>query len=137
MHPLQTTLPQHAMYLNPVFSDGNRIKQIGQSSAGGGCLNNSSSCNSAACSAASLTCSSHSFLCLCLCFFLHAALQYLTCLHLLHVLFISLPSLPQFAHIDTILSSSVELMLMLFNISLTSLKPSLQILSDIAKRLAA
>ena len=46
----------------------------------------------AACSAASLICSSQSFLCFFLCTFLHTALQYFTCLHLLHVL-LTLPSL--------------------------------------------
>ena len=87
MHPLQITFPQHDLYLLPEPRYGIRRKQIGQSSLGGGSLNSSISCNSAARSAASLICSSHCFLCLCLCFFF-AALQYFTWLHLLHILLI-------------------------------------------------
>ena len=49
-------------------------------------LNRASSCNSA-------TYLSHAFLCFERCFFLHAALQYLTILHLLHVLVLRLPYL--------------------------------------------
>jgi len=78
---------------------------------------------------------SHSFLCLCRCFFLHDALQYFTILHLLHLLFTSSPSLPQLAHTDIdILLSSV---LMYCNFPITShtsslsLQLSVQILSDV------
>ena len=85
---------------------------MGQSSNGGGCLNNCSSCNSA-------TRLSHCFLCFVRCFFLHAALQYITSLHLLHLFVTSVPSLPQLAHTDTITSLS-SLVLMFCNISLTS-----------------
>ena len=53
-------------------------------------MNSSSSFNSA-------TLLSHAFLCFERCFFLHAALQYLTSLHLLHVLRLP-PSLPHDAH---------------------------------------
>src|SRR6056300_419088 len=56
-------------------------------------LANASSCNSA-------TRLSH-FLCFDRCFFLHAALQYFTNLHLLQV-FTLPPSLPQLAHFDKV-----------------------------------
>ena len=57
-----------------------------------GCsLNKASSCNSA-------TLLSHAFLCFDRCFFLHAALQYFTMLHLLHVLRLP-PSLPHAAQL--------------------------------------
>jgi hypothetical protein len=45
---VQITLPQHAMKVSPDLREGNCTKQIGQSSALGGCLNNASSYNSAA-----------------------------------------------------------------------------------------
>ena len=49
IHPLHIIFPQHDWYLLPVFSVGIRKKQIGQSPCcDGGCLNSSSSCNSAA-----------------------------------------------------------------------------------------
>ena len=73
------------LVLPPQCNVGNRWKQIGQSSSGGGCLNSSLSCNSAARSAASLICSSHCFLCFDRCFFLHVALQYVAFLHLLQL----------------------------------------------------
>ena len=93
------TFPQHAMYVCPESNFGKSIIQIGQSSNGGGCLKSLSSCSLAAFSAALLRCSSQSFLCFDLCFFLHAALQYITILHLLHVFVMPLPSLPQLAQI--------------------------------------
>ena len=85
---------------------------IGQSSGGGGCLNSSISCNSAACLSRS-SCSScysanrfsHSSLCFDRCFFLHEyALQYVADLHLLQI-FGLLPFLPQLAQVDTSLVS--------------------------------
>ena len=81
--------PQHVWKVVWPESNGNVRRQIGQSSRGGGSLNSSSSCNSA-------TRFSHAFLCFDRCFFLHAALQYLTILHLLHVLRLP-PSLPHAA----------------------------------------
>ena len=86
MQPLQISLPQHKWKVISPGSNGNSRKQIGQSSGGGCSLNNASSCNSA-------TLLSHAFLCFDRCFFLHAALQYFTNLHLLHVLRLP-PSLP-------------------------------------------
>src|SRR5210317_2613438 len=89
IQPLQISLPQHDLKDDWVASIGRGRKQIGQSS--GVCsLNRSSSCNSA-------TLLSHAFLCFERCFFLHAALQYFTTLHLLHVLRLP-PSLPHWAH---------------------------------------
>ena len=85
--------PQQAMYACPKPSLGIRRKHIGQSSSNrGGCLNKASSCNCA-------TLLSHCFLCFVRCFFLQAALQYITSLHLLHVLVTLVPSLPQLAHV--------------------------------------
>ena len=83
-------LPQHAIYIRPDSRVGNRIIQIGQSKWGGR-LNNFSSYNSA-------TRLSQAFLCFVQCLFLHAALQYITDLHLLQLFVTSLPSLPQLAH---------------------------------------
>ena len=90
IQPQQISLPQHDSKIVNRESSGNGRKQIGHSSGGGGSLNSSSSCNSA-------TLLSHAFLCFERCFFLHAALQYLTSLHLLHVLRLP-PSLPHDAH---------------------------------------
>ena len=81
------------MYWLPVSSEGIWVKQIGQSSSGGGCLNNSSSCNSAERFL-------HGFLCCGRWAIWHSRLQYFTILHAVHDLRSS-PSLPQFAHIDT------------------------------------
>ena len=118
MHPLHIVFPQHVWYILPVYSDGRSRKQIGQSpNSDGGGLNSFSSCNFAARSAARLQCSSHCSLCLCRCFFLHAALQYFVILHLLHVFILSLPSLPQLSHINTPFLSAV---LIFCSISLTS-----------------
>ena len=86
---VQIFFPQHDSKVVWRGFNGNGRKQIGQSSRGGCSLNNASSCNSA-------TLLSHAFLCFERCFFLHAALQYLTILHLLHV-FRSPPSLPHAA----------------------------------------
>ena len=62
----------------------------------------------------------------CLCFFLHAALQYITELHLLHVFVISLPSLPQLAHVLNIsVLLLVSAVLILRNILFISHTPSL------------
>ena len=84
------SFPQHVWKAVCPASIGKGRKQIGQSSRGGCSLNSSSSCNSA-------TLLSHAFLCFDRCFFLHAALQYWTILHLLHVLRLP-PSLPHEAH---------------------------------------
>ena len=85
--------------------------QIGHSSRSTS-LNNCSSCSSA-------TLLSHAFLCFFLCFFLHAALQYFTILHLLHTLLMSLPFLPQLAHTGTT-TSSLSSVFILFNFPITS-----------------
>ena len=98
--PSQIILPQQNWKAVWSGSNGNIRKQIGHSSPRGGCsLNSSSSCNSA-------TRLSHAFLCFDWCFFLHAALQYLTILHLLHVFRLP-PSLPH----DAQLKFAVEVML--------------------------
>ena len=84
---------------------------MGHSSRCGGCLNKASSCISA-------IRLSHFFLCFDLCFFLHAALQYVTILHLLQELRL-LPSLPQLAHFDKVgsLLPSVLILLVLILLS--------------------
>ena len=91
IQPLQITLPQHDLKVVWPVSNGNGRKQIGQSSRGGCSLNSSLSCSSA-----TATLFLHTFLCFDQCFFLHAALQYLTIWHLLHVLRLP-PSLPHAA----------------------------------------
>ena len=87
-------LPQQGLKVIPAFN-GNGRKHIGHSSRGCS-LKRASSCNSA-------TLLSHAFLCFDRCFFLHAALQYLTILHLLHVLRLP-PSLPHEAQFVVVVS---------------------------------
>ena len=89
------SLPQHEWKAPWPVSIGKGRRQIGHSSRCGCSLKSSSSCNSA-------TRFSHAlsyFLCFDRCFFLHAALQYVTILHLLHVFRLP-PSLPHAAQFE-------------------------------------
>ena len=80
-----------------IIFDGIGRKQIGQSSLGGGSLNSASSRSSAALILQSCLCFGQ-------CFFWHSALQYLTCIHDLHVFRLTPPpaSLPHSAQQTTI-----------------------------------
>ena len=102
IQPMQISFPQHEWKAN-WSALGKGSMQMGHSSGGRGSLNNFSSYNSA-------TRLSHFFLCFDRCFFLQAALQYLTESHLLHAFILSPPSLPQFAHVppaNTLFSSPI------------------------------
>ena len=107
------TFPQQLIYVRPVGSVGNRTRQIGQSSLGGGCLNNFSSKSSAARFL-------HSRLCCGRWAIWHSLLQYLTNLHAVHALSLisaSSPS-PQLAHIlDELISDDDVLLILWYMIS--------------------
>ena len=98
------SFPQHVWKVVRCDSIGKGRKHIGQSARGGGSLNKASSCSSA-------TRLSQAFLCFDRCFFLHAALQYLTILHLLHLLRLP-PSLPHEAH--AVVEVSIDSMVHVF-----------------------
>ena len=104
MQPLHITFPQHDSKVTCLPSKGSGNRQRGHSSGGGGSLNNCSSCNSA-------TLLSQAFLCFVRCFFLHAALQYVTDLHLLHV-FRLVPCLPHAAQVCYCIFSDVSSVLL-------------------------
>ena len=93
LQPQQIILPQHALKDFPIAVLGNITKQIGQSSPFGGCLNSSSSCNSAARFL-------HALLCWGRCEIWQPLPQYFTSLHAGHAFsFASVSSaLPQLAH---------------------------------------